>query len=96
MPSSLARSQRAVHHAGVPICGGARGVLDPLVLPVGPTSWECVERTRRRQGVDRALASLESLVLSGGAVVERGVVCTVANCVEIPELHSRVIKEKGA
>jgi hypothetical protein len=83
------------------------GVLDPLVLACRSDFVEVHREVaatlhalstmeeNKAEVVDRALASVVSLMLSGDAAVERDAVCTVANCMEIPELHSRVIQEKG-
>ena len=44
---------------------------------------------------DRSTCTIIGLMLSGDRVVERHAVCGAANLMEMPELHSRLVEERG-
>ena len=44
---------------------------------------------------DRAISTIITLVLSGDPEVERQACCTIANLMEMVELHSKLLQEQG-
>ncbi|CAM9299409.1 unnamed protein product, partial [Discosporangium mesarthrocarpum] len=83
------------------------GFLDPLVLMARTDDLEllrevaaafnclsCMEENKM-EIVDRAIANIISMMMCGDPEVERHACCTIANLMEMSELHNRLLEERG-
>jgi len=83
------------------------GILDPLVLmsrsedtnvlrevAAALNNLSSVEENKA-EVADRAMNTIIGLMLSGDHIIERHAVCAAANLMEMSELNSRLIEERG-
>jgi len=83
------------------------GILDPLMLmsrsedtnvlrevAAALNNLSSVEENKA-EVADRAMNTIIGLMLSGDHIIERHAVCAAANLMEMSELNSRLIEERG-
>ena len=83
------------------------GVLDPLVLMARSDNIEIQREVaaalcslssvedNKVEIADRSISTIITLSLSGDEEVEKQAVCTIANLVEMVELHDKILEEDG-
>ena len=84
-----------------------KGILDPLVLMARTDNIEILREVvaglnclssvpeNKKEVTNRAISTIIALLISGDPEVERHSCCTLANLVEVTELHHRILEENG-